>query len=99
MAQIDTLKALIAGTDLARYSSNDALLNYALSYAESEILKRRNADELEDQYSVNQIQGAIWYLSRIGAEGAESVSENGVSVTWQKVPDWLQSVTPKIGVI
>jgi hypothetical protein len=99
MAQLDTLKLLIAGTDLKRYKDNGDLLNYALSYAESEILKRRGADALEDQYFTNQIEGAKWYLSHIGAEGTESISENGVAVTWQKVPEWLQSVIPRIGVV
>lgn len=99
MAQLDTLKALISGTDLARYSDNEALLSYALSYAESEILKRRNADTLESQYLTNQIEGAKWYLSRIGSEGEESESENGTKITWEKVPVWLESVTQKIGVV
>lgn len=96
---IDTLKALITGTDLARYAGNDALLIYALSWASSEILKRRNVAVLEDQYSVNQIEGAKYYLSRIGAEGYASTGENGVSVTWLKVPEFLQSVVPRLGVI
>ena len=99
MAQLDTLKMLITGTDLERYASNEALLNYALSYASSEILKRRNADTLEDQYLTNQVEGAKWYLSHIGAEGTESVSENGVVVKWSRVPEWLLSVIPKLGMI
>lgn len=99
MAQIETLKMLIIGTDLERYKENEDLLNYALSYASSEILKRRNTDALEEQYLTNQVEGAKWYLSHIGAEGTESVSENGVVVKWSKVPDFLQSVIPKLGVI
>jgi len=97
--QIDTLKALITGTDLDRYATNDTVLDYALSYAEGEILKRRNATELEAQYLTNQIQGAIYYLSRIGAEGYKSTAENGVTVNWQDVPEWLQSVVQRLGVI
>ncbi|HEX3038155.1 MAG TPA: hypothetical protein VHO94_04080 [Oscillospiraceae bacterium] len=97
--QIDTLKALITGNDLDRYKDNAPLLTYALSWASSEILKRRNTDTLEDQYLTNQIEGAKYYLSRIGAEGTESVSENGVVVKWSRVPEFLQNVIPKIGVI
>jgi hypothetical protein len=97
--QIDTLKALITGTDLDRYVGNDALLNFALLYAECEILKRRNVTVLEEQYLSNQIEGAIWRLGRIGAEGYKSTAENGVTVTWKDVPDWLMSVTQRIGVI
>ena len=96
---VETLKALITGTDLARYAGNDTLLDYALSWASSEILKRRNATVLEDQYLVNQIEGAKWYLSRIGAEGYRSTAENGVTVNWQDVPEWLASVVQKIGVV
>lgn len=99
MAQLEILKMLITGTDLGRYAANEDLLNYALSYAESEILKRRNVTALEDQYLNNQIEGAKWYLSHIGAEGTESVSENGVVVKWSKVPEWLLSVIPKLGMI
>jgi len=96
---IATLKALITGTDLARYVGNEALLAYALSWASSEILKRRNATVLEDQYLNNQIEGAKYYLSRIGAEGYKSTAENGVTVTWKDVPEWLASVVQKIGVV
>ncbi|WP_312694112.1 hypothetical protein [Caproiciproducens sp.] len=99
MAQLDILKMLITGTDLARYKDNDELLNYALSYAESEILKRSGSDSLGNEYLVNQTEGAVYWLSRIGAEGAQSVGENGVSITWQEVPDWLRSVVPRIGVV
>jgi hypothetical protein len=100
MAQLDTLKMLVsAETDLARYKDSDDLLNYALSYASAEILKRRGADTLEDKYQANVIEGAKWYLSRIGAEGVESISDNGEAITYQKVPSWLQSVIPRLGTV
>lgn len=99
MTQLEVLKMLITGTDLERYKDNEKLLNYALSYAESEILKRSGSVELEPQYTVNETEGAKWYLSRIGAEGTHSVGENGVLITWQEVPDWLRSVIPRIGVV
>ena len=99
MAQLDVLKMLITGTDLDRYKENDELLEYALSYAESEITKRRGSASLEPQYAVNQVEGAIWWLGHIGAEGQISDSENGVSRSWQEVPPWLMSVVPRIGVV
>jgi hypothetical protein len=97
MAQLDTLKILVAAeSDLARYKDNDNLLNYALSWASDEILKRREADTLEDQYLGNQIEGAKWYLSRMGTEGTDSISENGEQTVFSKVPGWLLSVIPRM---
>jgi hypothetical protein len=97
MGQLDTLKMLVtAESDLARFTGNDNLLNYALSWASDEILKRREADTLEDQYLGNQIEGAKWYLSRMGTEGADSISENGEQTVYSKVPGWLLSVIPRM---
>lgn len=97
MGQIDTLKMLVtAESDLARFAGNDDLLNYALSWASTKILKRRDSDTLEDQYLGNQIEGAKWYLSRMGTEGADSVSENGEQTVYSKVPDWLAEIVPRM---
>lgn len=96
MTQLNTLKILVAAeSDISRFANNDALLNYALSYAESEILKRRGSDTLEEQYLGNQIEGAKWYLSRIGTEGAASISENGEQTVYKDTPDWLAGVLQK----
>lgn len=96
MTQLNTLKILVAAeSDISRFANNDALLNYALSYAESEILKRRGSDTLEEQYLGNQIEGAKWYLSRIGTEGAASISENGEQTIYKDTPDWLVGVLQK----
>ena len=96
MTQLNTLKILVAAeSDISRFANNDALLNYALSYAESEILKRRGSDTLEEQYLPNQIEGAKWYLSRIGTEGAASISENGEQTVYKDTPDWLAGVLQK----
>lgn len=100
MAQLDTLKSLLeVNSDLSRYADNDDILTYALSYASSEILKRRGADTLEDQYLGNQIEGALYYLSRIGTEGAQSISENGEQTVYKDVPPFLANVFPRLGVI
>lgn len=97
MAQLDTLKMLVAAeSDLARFKDNDDLLNYALSYASDTIQKRRDTDTLEDQYLPNQIEGALWRLSRMGTEGVDSTSENGEQTIYSKVPDWLLSVVPRM---
>lgn len=94
MCEYEVLRRRILGTDLEQFAYNDPMLQYALDYAESEILKRRGSETFEAKYRINRIEGAIWYLSRIGAEGTQSVSENGVSVSYQEVPDWLLSVVP-----
>lgn len=100
MEQLGTLKMLVkAESDISRFADNEDLLNYALSYASSEILKRRGTDTLEDQYLGNQIEGAKWYLSRMGTEGAASTSENGEQTVYSDVPPWLQSVIPRLGTV
>lgn len=102
--ELEELKAIISVGDLAQYMDNDILLNHALAYAISEINKRRSYDaengpEYEEKYRRNVIEGAIWRLGKIGAEGYASTSENGISVNWQEVPDWLGSVVPRLGVV
>lgn len=95
------LKIIVAAeSDIARFADNESLLNYALSFAASEIIKRRNPNApLEDQYIPNQVEGAKWYLSRMGTEGVASISENGEKTEYSKVPDWLSSVVPRLGVV
>lgn len=94
------LKIIVAAeSDIARFADNESLLNYALSYAEGEILKRRGVDTLEEQYIQNQVEGAKWYLSRMGTEGVASISENGEKTEYSKVPGWLASVIPRLGTV
>lgn len=101
-SELEELRALLLVSDLSQYADNDILLNYAFSYAVSEINHRRGRKETiplyEPQYRTNAIQGAIDWLSRIGAEEYASTSENGVSVTFKTTPSWLASVTPRLGV-
>lgn len=94
MYECEVLRGRLLGTDLEQFAYNDPLLQYALDYAESEILRRRGSDDMEPRYRINKLEGAVWYLAKIGAEGAQSVSANGVSVTYKEVPDWLLSVVP-----
>lgn len=94
------LKIIVAAeSDISRFADNETLLKYALSFSEGEILKRRGADTLEDQYLTNQIEGAVYWLSRLGAEGIEAVNENGTKFVYEKVPGWLQSVYPRLGTV
>lgn len=92
------LKDLIQGTDLERYAENTAVLEYAVSYAVSEVNRRRGytGEGYEPKYRINVIEGALWWLSRRGAEGVSSTNQNGVSITWKEVPDWLKSVIPQL---
>lgn len=99
------VKMRIRGTDLEIFADNDELIEYALAWAESEINKRRNyrpkegQPDMEKKYISNKVEGAVFYLSRIGAEGTSSVTENGISVIWKAVPDFLESVVPLLGTL
>lgn len=97
MEELETLKAIVSEVDdLSRYAGNDALLNQALSYAISEVNKRRgyNGQGYEQKFMQNVINGAVDYLSRLGGSEYQSFSENGVSASYREVPSWLISVTP-----
>ena len=96
MTDLEELKVMLSVGDLARYVENDALLEMALAYAVSEINHRRGftGEGYENRYHQNVIEGAIWRLGRIGAEGYSSTAERGITVTWKDVPEWLSSVVP-----
>lgn len=101
MEELETLKAIVSEIDdLSRYEENDILLNQALSYAISEINKRRgyNGQGYEQKFKQNVISGAVDYLSRLGGSEYQSFSENGVSASYREVPSWLSSVTPLVRV-
>lgn len=95
--EIEMLKAQLCNTDLEQYAEDEPKLRFALLCAENDIIQRRSSESFEEKYAMNKIQGAIWYLSRIGAEGAQSVSENGVSIAWEEVPSWLRAIVPRPG--
>lgn len=96
--EVEQLKTILTD-DLQRYSEDEDRLNYAVSVAIAMINERRGYDkeEYEPKYRTNVLNGAIWWLGKQGAEGYSSTSENSVSVSWQEVPDWLRSVTPRLG--
>lgn len=102
---VNTLRAIISVTDLARYADNDVLLEYAVDWAVSEVNKRRGyapkdcEPEYEPQYRSNVIQGAQDWLGRLGGEEVSSFSENGVSASYREIPSWLQSVIPILGTV
>lgn len=94
---VEELKERIADTDLEYWVDKDAKLRYALKFAIAAVNNRCGFKPTEVvlypiKYEMNILEGAVWYLGKLGAEGYSSTSENGVSVTWRDIPDWLQSV-------
>lgn len=94
---VQILKDRIADTDLEYWVDKDAKLRYALTYAISAVnnrccFKPKNEILYPIKYEMNVLEGAVWYLGQIGAEGYSSTSENGVSVSWKDTPEWLLSV-------
>lgn len=102
MDYLALLKMLITNTDLDIYLDNNDKLNYAISYATSEISKRlglSSTDTFPTKYGYNVVEGAKWYLATEGTEGESAHSENGVSRTYKTTPDWLNSIPSKVGVV
>lgn len=98
---ITLLKERIEDTDLAYYADKTAKLRYALEYAISAVNNRRGYEATSNapyptKYKMNVLEGAVWYLGKIGGEGYSSTSENGVSISWQDIPDWLRYVPSPI---
>lgn len=91
------LKSIIAGTDLDWVLDNDAMLDYVLGVATSDI-ERRTGETITDKYMYNVIEGAKWYLARIGVEGETSHTENGVTRTFASIsnPPWLANIVPHV---
>lgn len=98
--ELEQLKELLPA-DLEQYKDDDIRLQFALDVAVSKVNERRGyrGEGYEERFRTNVLQGAIWWLGKQGAEGYSSTSENGISVNWQEVPDWLQSVVPRLGVL
>lgn len=100
---ITLLKDRIDGTDLAYYADKDGKLKYALKYAISMVNNRRgfkptDNELFEQRFEMNVLEGAVWYLGKIGAEGYSSTSENGVSVSWKEMPEWLSTICGGVAV-
>ena len=100
---ITLLKGRIEGTDLAYYADKDGKLKYALKYAISMVNNRRGfkpteTEPFEPRFEMNVLEGAVWYLGKIGAEGYSSTSENGVSVSWKELPEWLSTICGGVAV-
>ena len=100
---IELLKSRIEDTDLAYYADKDGKLKYALKYAISMVNNRRGykpteTEPFEPRFEMNVLEGAVWYLGKIGAEGYSSTSENGVSVSWKELPEWLSTICGGVAV-
>ena len=100
---ITLLKDRIEGTDLAYYADKDGKLKYALKYAISMVNNRlgynpTETEPFEPRFEMNVLEGAVWYLGKIGAEGYSSTSENGVSVSWKELPEWLSTICGGVAV-
>jgi len=88
-------------SDIAHFAEDEHMLRFAFDCACSDINNRRTfsgtpATPVEARYIMNAINGAVYYLTKFGAEGVSAVSENGVGYTWQEVPDWLLGVAPRL---
>ncbi|MCI8405977.1 MAG: hypothetical protein HFE43_03055 [Oscillospiraceae bacterium] len=97
-ADLEQLKAILPD-DLKRYEEDELRLSFALQAAAAMLNQRRgyHGAGYEPRFRINVLQGALWWLGKQGAEGYASTGENGVSVSWQEVPDWLASVPPLLG--
>lgn len=102
MPQIDRLKARLEGEDFS-----DALLKELLETAKDIIFEVRfpYSDfpyELEARYLGLQIQIAVELFNKLGAEGQQAHTENGISRTWSSADvsnDLLTRITPVIRVV
>lgn len=102
MDDLQELKTLVSHIDdLKRYIDDDNILNMALSYAASEVNKRRGytGEGYEPKYHINVLQGAVDWLGRLGGNEFQSFSENGVSANYREIPSWLESVIPLLGLM
>ena len=102
-AKIQMLKELTDSDD-----SNDTLAAY-LTIAEEEVLNNLYPYELDRSnlkvpaiYEMTQIQIAVYFLNKRGAEGQTQHTENGIRRMWGSsgVPEALvKHITPFCGVI
>jgi len=74
MSQLANLKEVLGNTNLS-----DALLQFYLDDAGLIICEMRNSDIVEKQYLTIQVKIAMDVISKRGAEGQISHSENGIS--------------------
>ena len=97
MAQIDRLRARLEGEDFTA-----ALLDELLETAKDIIFENRfpysdYPDEVEKKYQGLQVQIAVELFNKMGAEGQQGHTENGISRSWSSAdvsPDLLARITP-----
>lgn len=92
MTQLEKLKSLV-GEPLP----SDAILQFYLDNAKDIICELRNSSDVELKYQNIQLAIALELISKIGAEGQTSHSENGISRTYESAdisPSLLSKITP-----
>lgn len=94
MTQLEKLKLLLENPP-----ESDDVLTFYLDCAKEIICERRNANEIESQYSMLQVKIAIELFSKRGAEGQLSHNENGIARTYTNSDisfDLLNQITPMV---
>lgn len=102
MVQVNRLKTRLAGEDFT-----EALLVELLDTAKDIIFENRfpNSEHpagLEHQYLGLQIRIAVELFNKIGAEGQQGHSENGINRSWTSAdvsPALLSQITPVVKVV
>lgn len=98
MAQLERLKIFIPDED------NDGLLQELLNQAGDAIKQRRRTPTelpMESQYSSLQIEIAVFLYNKLGAEGENNHSENGVNRSYENahIPDSMLNMVVPLGVV
>lgn len=92
---------LIVNTDLGAFTEDNGKLEFAIDFAKGEVANRFGCAvaDIPAKFDANIVNGAVWFLARMGSEGETQNSEGNVSRVYQEIPDWLKSITPKVGVV
>lgn len=98
--QIEMVKAMTGEND-------DGTVSVYLKLAGSKICRRAypfdpTVTEVPEQYSLLQVEIAVYLLNKRGAEGEAAHSENGISRTYENgdvPPSMLRQIVPMCGVL
>lgn len=92
---------LLVNTDLGIFTEDDAKIDFAIQFAQNEVANRYGdtVANIPAKYDTNIVNGAVWFLARMGSEGESQNVEGNVTRVYKDMPDWLKTVTPKVGVV